>query len=389
MIFSLQVALRFLKSSKGQTALIITGIAVGVSVMVFIGALINGLQQSIIKATIGSTSQISIYYEPKDKDKDKVFSDYERIISKAKTMELGVTGITATLNRNGFALFKNATEPALVKGVNLQTAEPIYKLKEKQVSGRLLLRKKEAIVGIDLAAKLGLNLGDTLIIRTPYGKETEFTLVGTIDFGAESANETSVIAGIEDVQRAFDLKDEVSRIEMQIDNVFLADTKAEALRKALGKTELTVNHWKEENKSLLTALQSQSSSTYIIQVCVLLSVLLGIASVLMISVVQKSKQIGILKAMGISNYKAGLIFLFQGGILGVLGSAVGVSFAIGLLKFFERAALSGGRATFSISYDINYMIQVAGLSVVCAILASFVPTFKTRSVDPIDVIRNN
>lgn len=389
MLFSLQVAIRFLRSSKGQTLLIVMGIAVGVAVMIFIGALINGLQRSIIDATIGSSSQVSIYYEPEEKEKDKVFSGYKRILTKIESMDLGATAITPVLNRNGFGIFKNVTEPVAVKGIDLQTSGQLYKFKDKLVDGRMLLRKKEAMIGVNLAQKMNLSVDDSIIIRTSYGKDTEFIVVGTLDYGADALNDTSVVAELGDVQRAFDLKDEVSRIEMQFSDVFVADERAEMIESTLGDTQLSVINWKVENKSLLSALNSQSSSTYIIQICVLLSVLLGIASVLMISVVQKSKQIGILKAMGISNFNAGLIFMFQGGILGVLGSATGIIMAIALLKAFEKAALSGGRASFSVSFDLDYMIQISILSIISSLVASFVPTLKTKDVDPIDVIRNN
>jgi lipoprotein-releasing system permease protein len=103
----------------------------------------------------------------------------------------------------------------------------------------------------------------------------------------------------------------VSQIEMQVNDVFVADEVAMAVENRLNDDTLKVTNWKEENAALLSGLSGQTASSLMIQVFVLISVVLGIASVLAISVVQKSRQIGILKAMGMHNPKASLVFLFQ------------------------------------------------------------------------------
>jgi ABC-type transport system, involved in lipoprotein release, permease component len=128
---------------------------------------------------------------------------------------------------------------------------------------------------------------------------------------------------------------QLTSIEMQVKDVFKADIIADEIEKDINKTTIDVLNWKEENEELLSGLSGQSASSIMIQVFVLLAVLLGISSVLAISVVQKSKQLGILKAMGIKDRQASYIFVFQGLILGILGAILGIIFGVLLTYVFQ------------------------------------------------------
>ena len=143
------------------------------------------------------------------------------------------------------------------------------------------------------------------------------------------------------------------------------------------------------NEQLLSGLTGQSTSSLMIQVFVVISVVLGIASVLAITVLQKSKQIGILKAMGINDRTSSYIFLSQGFILGVLGGILGIIFGIGLLFIFSNFALNPD-GTPVVPIFINPMF--IGLSGLIAILAStgasIIPALKSKKLSPIEVIRN-
>ena len=126
-----------------------------------------------------------------------------------------------------------------------------------------------------------------------------------------------------------------------------------------------------------------------IQVFVLISVVLGIASVLAITVLQKSRQIGILKAMGIPDNTASLIFLFQGLILGVYGAIMGVLFGLALILSFTTFARNpDGTALIAIRYDIPFILFSASIAILSALIASFIPAARSKKLSPIEVIRN-
>jgi len=173
-------------------------------------------------------------------------------------------------------------------------------------------------------------------------------------------------------------------------DVFEADLIADAVKTTINDSSLSVLNWKTQNEQLLSGLQGQSISSLMIQVFVMLSVLLGIASVLAITVMQKSRQIGILKAMGIKNRTASLIFLTEGFILGIFGAATGVAFGVGLSVAFTKFALnSDGTPVVPLSFDPNFIALSACVAVLACVLASLIPARKSSKLDPIDIIRNN
>jgi lipoprotein-releasing system permease protein len=168
------------------------------------------------------------------------------------------------------------------------------------------------------------------------------------------------------------------------------DEIAAKITTALGNDNIKVDNWKAQNEQLLSGLQGQSISSIMIQVFVLISVVLGIASVLVITVIQKSRQIGILKAMGIKNSSTSYIFLFEGLILGFFGAILGILFGLGLAFAFTKFALNPD-GTPVIALYISYpFIAISGLIAIgSSILAALMPAIRSSKLNPIDIIRNN
>lgn len=149
------------------------------------------------------------------------------------------------------------------------------------------------------------------------------------------------------------------------------------------------DNWKVQNEQLLSGLSGQTTSSLIIQIFVVISVVLGIASVLAITVLQKSRQIGIMKAMGITDKISSQVFLFQGFMLGILGGILGILFGLGLLWSFSQFALKAD-GTPVVPIFINFgFIGLSGLiAVIASTLASIIPAIKSRKLSPIEVIKN-
>jgi lipoprotein-releasing system permease protein len=187
----------------------------------------------------------------------------------------------------------------------------------------------------------------------------------------------------------FSLGDNVTRIESQVSNVFKADAVASEITLSLQNDKVKVTNWKAENAQLLTALNSQGSSSYMIQGFVLVSVVIGIASVLAITVVQKSRQIGILKAMGMRDRDASLVFLIQGLAFGLAGAILGAVAGISLLvMFLEFAKNPDGTPVINIFIDYTFVALSGLVAIVSSIVASMLPARKSARLDPIEVIRN-
>ena len=377
------IALRFLKSSRGQTLLIIVGIAIGVSVQIFIGSLIDGLQVSLIDTTIGSSSHITIVPE----DKENYFKDDDALIKDLdKNKDLNI--VSRSLDSSAFLTLDAETYPVLFRGMDFSDANKIYKFDEKLEEGSIPSKDGEVMLGKELVEDLGLKVGDTLDMVTPAGTMEEVELSGIYDLKVKAINNSWAISTIETSGAIFDKKGSLSSIETQVEDVFNADKIAENIEKDLDK-RLTTQNWKVENEQLLSGLAGQSASSYMIQVFVLLAVLLGIASVLAISVVQKSRQIGILKAMGIKNKDASLIFLFQGLILGSIGSLLGTALGLSLTYIFSNF-VKNPDGTPLVPFYLDYTF--VGVSIIVAIVAStlsaLIPARKSSKLDPIEVIKN-
>ncbi len=150
-----------------------------------------------------------------------------------------------------------------------------------------------------------------------------------------------------------------------------------------------MDNWKAQNESLLSGLQGQSASSLMIQVFVMTSVVIAIASVLAIKVVQKSRQIGILKAMGITDRAASMIFLLEGVILGGAGSVIGVSLGVGLLYSFTTFATNpDGTALIDLYLSPAFVVGSGVVAVLAATLAAVIPARKSSKLSPVEVIRN-
>jgi len=220
-------------------------------------------------------------------------------------------------------------------------------------------------------------------------ERTDVTIAGVFDFKVTSLNDTWIVATIPAVRTILNVGDVVTSIETQAFEVFDTDLNAMELSALIQDETIAVVDWKSQNEQLLSGLSGQSASSIMIQVFVTLSVILGIASVLAISVLQKSKQVGILKAMGIKNGQASLIFLSQGMILGVFGAIVGITLGLGLSFTFTTFALNAdGTPIVPLFIDPGFIALSAGIAFASASLASLVPASKSTKISIIEVIKN-
>lgn len=385
MRLSFTIALRFLKSGKGQTILIILGISVGVAVQIFIGSLIQGLQISLVSKTIGSSSQITV----SPTNKDKTIKDWERVMYEAKISSPEIINVSAAADGALTIDYDEDTTPVVIRGFNIEDANKIYNFKEGLNEGSFPLKKDEAIIGLDLAKRAGVKINDKIILISPSGAQSRLKVTGLFDLGVASLNDTWVVTNLETAQDILSLDNKVTSVEMQVKNVFNADLTAKTLAYTLSVKDVEVENWKDQNAQLLSGLNGQSVSSYMIQIFVLVAVLLGISSVLAISVVQRSKQLGILKAMGIKDKDASLIFVFQGLMLGLFGAIFGILFGFGLLLSFTKFALNPDGSPVVPIYINNGFIALSGMfAILSAMIASVIPARISSKLNPIEVIKN-
>lgn len=382
MKLAFQIAWRFLMSAKRQTLVIILGISVGVSVQVFIGSLISGLQNSLVDTTIGSSSHVSVIDQ-----EGALISNYTSVQQNMETQSDLFSVTTPVFDLPGILEKDEDKTEILYRGFVFDSANQIYKFDEKLVSGRLPQANYEVALGIAIKEELSLNLGDTIAIEI-IGQMKTLTIVGFFDLSVAQLNRSWGVGTIETMQ---DITGQVgaTKIESQLIKPFEAENVSLILDSTFSDQGLKTLNWMVENESLLSGLQGQSISSLMIQIFVIISVVLGISSTLAITVMQKSRQIGIMKAMGIKDRDASFVFLSEGFILGIFGAIGGVLLGLGLSYAFTTFALNAdGTPVVPLFIDPGFIALSGGIALIASTIAALTPAIKSSKLTVIEVIRN-
>ncbi len=404
MPFELFVALRYLRDQRFQTGLILCGIGVGVGVIVFLSALITGLQESIIERTLGSQAQVIV--RPIEEvprvhaaDGDALAAvTVERPPQRVRSIEgwretealvrrsPGVTGVAPTITGPAIALRGQGSIALSVRGIELESYQTIVDVESRLVEGRFDLAGFQIVVGTGLARTLGTGLGGRVRIQTAGDRGGVYTISGIFDYNSQTLNESLVFVSLRGAQTLFGIAGGVSALEVKGGDIFEAEAMAERIR---DRTGLVAESWMEQNGDLLVGLRSQSMSSIMIQVFVILAVALGIASVLAVSVVQKAREIGILRATGTRSSSVTRIFLIQGAILGGIGSILGIALGAFLALFFMNLARNpDGSATFPVALTPMLFGRSAAVAIIVGLFAALLPARDASRMDPADAIRN-
>ncbi|HQS20190.1 MULTISPECIES: ABC transporter permease [unclassified Acidovorax] len=405
--FELRVALRFLREGHMQTLLIIVGVAAGVAVIAYISALINGLQSNTLAKTLGAQAHISLRAaddlvtpaalpvpgvavltetQPRAQRLRSV-ANWQALVPLLERLP-EVVGVSPMVSGSGLALRGEASQAIALMGVDLDRYDRVVGLRSKVVSGSPRLLPGEAIVGRELAQDLGVRVGDRLTVQTGSVSGTvsdSVRVTALVELGVKDLNRRTVIVPLRAAQSLLALPGGATQLDLTLKDVWVAQTLARALQ---GQFPYKIESWQESNAQLVSALNAQSISTSIIRGVVLAVVVLGIASVLVVSVVQKGREIGILRAMGATRGQVLRVFLVQGAVVGVLGSVLGLLLAVALIWVFTHFVRgSDGLPLFSIALPPAMALQVALIASVCGVLAAVAPARRAAALDPAQAIR--
>ncbi len=382
MSLPLRIAIRFLLSGKAQTLLIVGGISVAISVQVFVGLLLDSLQQGLVEQTVGNSPQITV-----SSAEENVTIGRWTDVSAVAASRPGVSAVGVSASANAFVKKGNDSVPVLVRGLDDSAIKRIYNLDSNIYAGGSLSGAGETLIGQDLAAELDIAIGDKLQVRTPAGAVVDYTVVGIFDLGVAAVDGSWVVTGLRTAQNLFGFGNRVTSVDVKVEDIFAADIIAADIETLLADDGLDVSNWKDENESLLSAIQSQSISSNMIQTVIIISVAIAIASILSISVLQKRRQVGILKAMGIKDRAASLIFVYQGLLIGLLAGALGLSLGLGLLYGFTTFATTGSESVIDFRLEPVFIVRSFIIAVAAAGLAGLIPAQRSLRLTPIDVIR--
>lgn len=393
------IATRFLREGRVQSTLILVGIAVGVAVIVFLTALITGLQGNIINRTLGTQAHIKVQpTEERNRILPPAEGSTQLLLESRRTQRLrsinnwqqvrdvldtlpDVTAVSPLISGPAFARRGEALQSVALVGIDAPRYLRIIPVQEDIVAGAFRIGAGDAVIGKQLAIDLGMRVGAKLRLDGGQGRESVVNVAGIFELGVRELDARYVYLDMKQVQSLLNLPGAATVIDVTVENIF--DAQAIATRIA-SLTGLKAESWMETNAQLMNALRSQSLSTRMISVFVALSVALGIASVLSVSVVQRTREIGILRAMGTTRQQMLRVFLVQGALFGLTGSLLGGAAGYGLVGAFNVF----GPRLFYIPVDPWLPVAATGLATVTGILSAAVPARRAASLDPVEAIRH-
>jgi lipoprotein-releasing system permease protein len=397
-------ALRFLREGRMQTLFILVAVAIGVAVIVFMSAMLSSLQANFIKRVLTSQPHIQLV-PPEDVARPLRASTFQRIAapitqrpaqrvrsidqwqkirSQLSTWSEIVT-VSPTMSASALAVRGAASRSITLTGIDPDVYFKIVRIPDYIVAGQPRVFTDDILVGTDLAKDLGAALGDKINVSTANGVSRILTITGIFDLGNKGANQRSTFVALRTAQALSNRVGGITALDITVNDVYAAETIAKSIQAATG---VEADSWIKTNAQFFTAVNAQTTSNTLIRIFVALSVAFGIASVLVVSVIQRSKDIGILRAMGTSQGQVLRVFLLQGGLLGLMGSIIGAIAGGSALVFWHGyLRQADGSELFPLVLQPSLFFNAVALAALTGVAAAAVPALRAAKLDPVVAIR--
>ncbi len=400
-MFAFVVARRYLLSSPLQTALLLAGVALGATVFIFITALIQGLAVTLTNRVTANSSHVTL--EPATRVarilpaqnsateavalvstfQRQQIRDWSSIVDLLRSQS-SVEAISPQITGSAFLLRGEATAPVAVTGIDPDGLDAISPISTKILKGDSNLSAGGILIGYRLAENLGLSAGQPVRFRTDRGIERLLTVQGVFKTGLLAIDERVAFLAIQSARPLFLLPEGVTNIEVKLKDPMLARALATLLRDATG---LRATPWEEKNASLDEALTAQAQTGTLIQVFSLVSIVIGIASALVLSTYRRRSEIGIMRAFGVSGAFVAAVFMIQGFMIGLVGALLGCVSGFALSSTLALLTRADGTPALPISPNQGGYVAVILLTTFSAILASLFPARSAARLDPLQAIQ--
>lgn len=399
MLYALKIAARYLTASKAQTALLVVGVAVGVFIFIFMSALIGGLAEFILSRTAGDMSHVTIEAEAADpallltlpgmvllvQEPSSDTAELSEAISFVPLIEAlpEVKAVSPQITGAGF--LRRGTQVSQVSVIGLEPGREsaITNLEGYIVQGDARLRTGAVLLGQTLVDDMGLSLGQTISLESTDGIKAALTLTGIYQIGTGGGPDRRMAyVSLSTARTLFAMPQGVSRIEIKLFDLYAADSVALRVK---GLTGLPAKSWTEDGAQLLEALNAQAQTGYFLKTFAMITIIIGVASALLLSTYRRRPEIGIMRAMGASRNFVIVVFVLQGALIGVMGGLLGAGIGyLALLPFPTRDAFRSGTLPMDITQG-SYGLAIV-LTVIGAVAASILPARAAARVDPVTAI---
>lgn len=399
MLYALKIATRYLTASKSQTSLLVLGVAVGVFIFIFMSALIGGLAEFILSRTVGDISHVTITAEERDpailiSPDGQILAVVERGRSRTATLAHaatfvplietvpGVVAVSPQISGAGFLTRGAQVAQVSVTGLEPGRESAILNLDGYMIQGSARLGSGLIILGETLVDDLSLRLGQTLRLQSSSGVSAVLTLSGIYKTGNGMIDASSTYVSLSSARTLFALPQGVTRIEIKLADLNTADATALRIRALTG---LDAVPWTDGAEQLMEALNAQAQTGYFLKSFALITIVIGVASALLLSTYRRRPEIGIMRAMGAGRGFVIFVFVTQGALIGLMGGLSGAVLGyLALLPFPSRDDFQVGTLPMDITQG-SYGLAIT-LTVIGAIMASILPARAAARVDPVQAI---
>lgn len=382
------IAKKQMLERKKQSILSIVGVFIGITVLIVSLGVSNGLDKNMINSILSLTSHINVY-SPEN------IPNYEELVKNIEEVK-GVKGAVPTIETQGIIKYEGHGEPYVagvkVVGYDLDKAIKVMKLDDYIIDGKIDVEdKKSILIGKELAASMGAMVGDKVKLITSEETDLEMTVGGIFQSGFYEYDVNMVLIPLQTAQYITYSDETVGRLSVRLDNPYDAQELIFDVARKL-PTDLYIGTWGEQNKALLSALTLEK--TIMLVVFSLIAIVAGFLIWITLNTLvrEKTKDIGIMRAMGFSKKNIMLIFLIQGIILGIIGIILGIIVSLILLYYIKNYAVDLVSNIYylkdiPIEISLKEIAIIVGANFIVILISSIFPAYRAAKLENVEALR--